>query len=97
MVLYIDGHHHIFTNQGCHIPDVFKVLTGYNTQEASRHRKCTIQHVRIYNILTCIITVWVFARRLLEMSKVCWVSASCSATAKAMAEYRDYLVIQTNE
>ena len=36
---YIDGHHDIFKSRSFPIPDCFDTFTGYNTPEASKHRK----------------------------------------------------------
>ena len=36
---YVDGHHDVFKNRGFQIPGVFSCFTGYNTPEASKHRK----------------------------------------------------------
>ena len=42
---YIDGHHHVFTNRGCPIPDVFDQFQGFNTPHLSKHRKRTTSNM----------------------------------------------------
>ena len=36
---YVDGHHDVFKDRGFQIPGVFSSFVGYNTPEASKHRK----------------------------------------------------------
>ena len=42
---YIDDHHHVFTNQGCPVPDVFDQFQGFNTPHLSKHRKHTASNM----------------------------------------------------
>ena len=36
---YVDGHHDVFRSRGFQLPSVYSIFTGYNTPEASKHRK----------------------------------------------------------
>ena len=35
----IDGHHHIFSSQGCRIPSTFSKFVGFDQQEQHKHKK----------------------------------------------------------
>ena len=42
---YIDGNHHVFNARSYRIPTLFDKFTGYNTPEASKHRKRSTQNM----------------------------------------------------
>ena len=42
---YIDGQHHVFNDRSYRIPVLFEKCTGYNTPEASKYRKRSLQNM----------------------------------------------------
>jgi len=42
LLWYIDGHHNIFNHRNKRIPDCWSKFSGYNTPEASKHRKRSV-------------------------------------------------------
>lgn len=45
MLWYIDGLHHVFNERNYRIPILFEKFTGYNSPEASKHRKRSIENM----------------------------------------------------
>ena len=42
---FLDGHHHVLCKRGHKIPESLKHFIGYNTPEASKHRKRSLQNL----------------------------------------------------
>ena len=82
-------------NQGCHIPDIFKVLTGYNTPEASKHKKHTI--LNMSGSTTSSLASSLFGHLqggYWKCPEFAGFLPHVQQLARAMAEYSDYLVSQ---
>ena len=45
LLWYIDGHHDVFNRRNKKIPESWSRFSGYNTPEASKHRKRSIQNL----------------------------------------------------
>ena len=92
---YIDGHHHVFMNQACHIPEVFKLLVGYNTPEASKHRKRTIQNMSGSTISSLASSLFgCLQGGYWKRPEFTAFLPHVEQLARAMAEYSNYLVSQ---
>ena len=82
-------------NQGCHIPDVFKVFTGYNTPQVSKHRKHTLENMLGATISSLASSLFgCLQGGYWNRSEFAVFHSHVKQLAKAMAQYSDYLVSQ---
>ena len=88
----IDGHHHIFSSQGCRIPSTFSKFVGFNQPEQHKHRKRQLDNLSA-SVLQSMSEHLFFCLQASYWSRCEWMElkTDVESLAQCLSQYTDYL------